>query len=87
MTALRTIDLELRDTALPWPVQLRIEDHGERCLASVRCGETASRGLGATAREALVAALTPFGVRTVTALMASPAMFGASAQLLQAGDG
>lgn len=87
MTALRTVQLELRDSAVPWPVQLRIEDHGERCLASVRCGDRTSRGLGATAREALVAALTPFGVRTLTALMASPAMFGASVQLLEADAG
>jgi hypothetical protein len=40
--------------------------------------------VGATAREALVAALAPFGPRTSTAVMAAPEMFAASALVLAA---
>lgn len=81
--AVRIVEFELRDSAVPWPVAVRIEDRGERCAAAVRCGSTATSALGATAREALQAALAPFGARTVTAVMAAPDMFGVSLQLLQ----
>ena len=83
MSAVRVVEFEVRDSAVPWPVSVRIEDRGERCTASVRCGETSTSGLGSTARQALAAALAPFGARTVTALMAAPAMFGASLRLLE----
>ena len=83
MEANHWVEFELRDSAVPWPVTVRIEERGERCVASVQCGDSTTRGLGLTAREALVAALSPFGSRTVTALMAAPAMFGASLQLLE----
>lgn len=76
------LDLELSVTGLAERVQVRIGSFGERCTASVELGRISSDGIGATAREALVAALSPLGGRTTAAVMAAPAMFGASAQLL-----
>ena len=65
-------------------MRVRVAEQGERSFASVTWRATSSDGLGATAREALVAALAPFGTRTVAAVMASPAMFAASAAVLAA---
>lgn len=78
------VEFELRVVTVVDPVRVRISDHGERCVASVRCGATGTSGLGANAREALVAALAPLGARTSAAVMAAPAMFAASAQVLAA---
>jgi hypothetical protein len=65
-------------------LRIRIREAVERATASVECGATRTSGIGATAREALVAALAPFGARTAGAVMAAPAMFAASATLLAA---
>jgi hypothetical protein len=64
------------------PVRVRVSERGERAIARVDCGDLTSDGLGASAREALVAALVPLGRRLATEVMAAPAMFAASAQLL-----
>ena len=64
------------------PVHLRLGDYTGRWTATVRCGSTTTDGLGATAREALVAALAPLGSHVTTLLMAQPVMFAASADLL-----
>ncbi|HEX6655595.1 MAG TPA: hypothetical protein VF153_05220 [Candidatus Limnocylindria bacterium] len=80
------VDLELTVTGLSQTVQLRIGCFGERSLASVELGAVRTSGIGATAREALVAALAPLGTRMTTTVMAAPAMFGASAQLLAVGE-
>jgi hypothetical protein len=79
------LDIELTVTGAGLPVQVRIGDFGERCIASVELGSTVSEGIGATARQALVAALAPLGNRMTTTVMAAPAMFGASARLLATG--
>jgi hypothetical protein len=79
------VDLELRITGLADAVRVRVGGAGERCVASVQVGSEVTTGLGATARAALVAALAPFGARRTAAVMAAPAMFSASAQLLDAG--
>lgn len=63
-------------------LRVRIGAFGERWAASVQCGPASMDGLGATARDALRAALAPMGARTVTSVLAAPAMFGASADLL-----
>ncbi len=84
MYGLGTVEFELHVGTVTDVVRVRIRDRGKRCVASVECGPARTSGLGATAREALVAALTPFGARTSTAVMAAPAMFGASVQLLAA---
>jgi len=65
------------------PVHVRIGDFESRWAAIVRSGSATSDGLGATARDALVAALAPLGARATATLMAHPTMFGASAQLLR----
>ncbi len=69
-------------TAIGHAVAVRLGDFEGRWAAMVRCGTATTRGLGATAREALMAALAPLGPRATAALMAEPAMFGASADLL-----
>jgi hypothetical protein len=78
----RWLAFELAPTALPHPVAFRLGDFEERWVATVRCGTATTNGLGASAREALLAALGPLGARATAALMAEPAMFGASADLL-----
>lgn len=75
-------EFELSPAVIGIPVHLRLGDYEDRWTASVRCGSTTTDGLGATAREALVAALAPLGLHVTTLLMAQPVMFGASADLL-----
>jgi hypothetical protein len=75
-------EFELSPAGLGSPVRLRLGDYVDRWTATVRCGSTTTDGLGATAREALVAALAPLGSHVTTLLMAQPVMFGASADLL-----
>lgn len=79
----RWIDFELSVDALRPALHLRIGDFGDRWVASVQSGESTTSGLGANAREALLAALAPLGARATTEVMAAPGMFGASAQLLE----
>jgi hypothetical protein len=85
MNSHRQVEFELGFTALPHPVRVRVAEAGERWVASVRCGQTASNGLAADARGALAAALAPFGARMSAMVLAAPATFGASAELLTAG--
>lgn len=76
------LEFELRVRGLADSVRIRIGEAGERCMASVQVGSDRTSGIGANAREALVAALSPFGARTCTTVMAAPDMFAASAQLM-----
>jgi hypothetical protein len=69
---------------LTQPVRVRVSERDERAVAWVTCGSGASSGIGATAREALAAALAPLGGRRASEVLAAPAMFAASAQLLAA---
>jgi hypothetical protein len=78
------VEFELRIATAGHPVRIRIREFEARAAAFVDCGSASTSGLGGTAREALVAALAPFGARTSTAVMAAPEMFGASAQVLAA---
>jgi hypothetical protein len=78
----RWLAFQLPPTALGHPVAVRLGDFDERWVATVRCGTATTSGLGASAREALLAALAPLGARATAALMAEPAMFAASADLL-----
>jgi hypothetical protein len=87
MYATRWFEFELTSAMLGYPVSVRLGDFEARWLAVVQCRSVSSDGLGATARDALLAALAPLGKRATTALMAEPAMFGASATLLAAGYG
>jgi hypothetical protein len=87
MYATRWFEFELAPTTLGFPVSVRLGDFDARWRAVVECGSFSTDGLGATARDALLAALGPLGSRATAALMAEPAMFGASAALLAAANG
>ena len=76
------VDFELSVTGIAEQMRVRVGHFEERAVASVAVGRITTNGIGATAREALVAALAPLGTRTTTAVMSAPAMFGVSAQLL-----
>ncbi|HET6820142.1 MAG TPA: hypothetical protein VFH98_06270 [Candidatus Limnocylindria bacterium] len=80
------VDFELTVTGVDASLQVRIGSFAERSVASVELGALRTNGIGATAREALVAALAPLGNRMTTAVMSAPAMFGVSARLLAAGE-
>ena len=77
MNASRWFDFQLSPT-----VHLRLGDFKNRWAATVRSGSTTTDGVGATARDALVAALAPLGTGATAILMAQPVMFGVSAELL-----
>jgi hypothetical protein len=74
------IDVSPATTACVFSMQL--DPLGERWVAVVDCEHERHHGIGASAREALVAALAPLGKRTSASVMADPAMFGASLALL-----
>jgi hypothetical protein len=79
------VDLELTVTGVNQPLQVRVGSFADRCVASVELGAIRTDGIGATAREALVAALAPLGSRMTTVVMAAPDMFRASAELIAVG--
>jgi hypothetical protein len=81
------VEFELAPANLDYPVSIRLGDFEARWLAVVQAGSASLEGLGGTARDALVAALAPLGMPTTAALMAEPAMFGASARLRRAQAG
>lgn len=78
----RWVDFELPATAIGQAVSVRMAERLDRWVAAVSCGVSVSQAIGASPREALVAALTPLGVRATAVLMAHPVMFAASADLL-----
>lgn len=82
MRSSQSFDIELEPPSLGFQVLVRLSQQGERWVAAVDWGAEQHHGVGATARAALVAALTPVGPRVTVILMADPAMFGASATLL-----
>jgi hypothetical protein len=80
----RWVEFELAPTSLGSPVVVRLGDFDARWRAVVRYGSGSTQGLGGSARDALLAALSPLGARATAVLMADTAMFGASASLLAA---
>jgi hypothetical protein len=87
MQSTRWVEFELAPATLGFSVSVRLGDFEDRWLAVVNSGSARTDGLGATARKALVAALAPLGNRAIAALLAEPAMFGASVHLLAARAG
>jgi hypothetical protein len=81
----RWVEFELAPAMLGYSVSVRLRDFEARWLAVVQCRSGSTEGLGGSARDALVAALSPLGTRATAVLMADTAMFGASASLLDAG--
>lgn len=82
MSNSRAVEFQLEPPSLGYAVSVRLRDFSDRWFAVAESRDVRHSGLGSTAREALVAALAPLGPRTTTALMADPAMFGASAMVL-----
>ena len=66
------------------PVDVCLRSTRGRWVATVEAPHRREVGLGATARQALNAALSPFSAATRTALASDPALIGASTQLLAA---
>lgn len=81
MNSSHSVAFEVTSGSLGGSVSIRLADHAGRWVAQVQCGSVFTTGLGAKAREALVAALASLGPRVTTELMADPAMFGASADV------
>ena len=65
-------------------VDVRLRSAGERWIANVEATGRREVAVGPTARQALNAALAPFGSATSAALASDPALIGASTQLLRA---
>ena len=84
MNTSRCVEFELPAIAVGRPILVRLSDYEGRWAAIVRSGPSTSHGIGASARDAFVAALEPLGVRARAVLMADPVMFAASAELLSA---
>ncbi len=64
-------------------VDIRLRELDGRWMAVADFGGEPEVGIGSTARDALAASLATLGTRTAAAVMASPVLFGASAQLRQ----
>ena len=65
-------------------VDVRLRSFGERWIAVAEIAGDRELGLGASAREALAAALTSLGEAATTALLADPALFGPSTAVIAA---
>jgi len=77
-----TVHVDVSPTTSACVFSMRLDPLGERWVAVVNCEHERHHGIGASARDALVAALAPLGRRTAASVMADPAMFGASLALL-----
>ena len=64
-------------------VGIRLRELDGRWLAVAEFGDEPEVGIGASAREALTAALATLGDRTAAALMADPQLFGLSVAIRQ----
>jgi hypothetical protein len=64
-------------------VDIRLRQLDGRWIAVANFGDEPEVGIGANARDALTASLATLSTRTAAAVLASPALFGASAQLRQ----
>lgn len=79
MPAHDRIDVEFSLSAPAVPsVGVRLSNRGGRWLAKAECVGAQAAGIGASPRGALTAALTAFGQRTASALLADPALFAVS---------
>lgn len=84
MQSTKWVEFQLSIAGVAETMTVKLREFGERSTASVQVGPTTHSGLGANAREALVAALAPLDARTTMAVMAAPDMFGASVAVLAA---
>lgn len=76
------IAFELTAPSLGYAVSVVLGNLTDRWLATAQCQGGRHIAIGATAREALTAALSPLGSPTAALLLADPALFGASVGVL-----
>lgn len=84
MTTSASVEFELIHPLFGYPMAILLRNHDGRWAAIAECGDSRLDGIGATAREALTVALMPLGPRALAHLMADPALFGASVQVMAA---
>ncbi len=73
-----SVNTRLTAAELGLDVEIRLRQLDGRWLAVADFGGEPEVGIGATAREALAAALTTLGHRAAATLMADPQLFGLS---------
>ena len=82
MITSQRVAFELTAPSLGFAVSVVLGNMNDRWLATAQCHDNRHVAIGATAREALAAALAPLGSRTAAILLADPALFGASVGVL-----
>lgn len=78
-----SVNARLASAELGLDVEIRIRELDGRWLAVADFGGEPEVGIGATARDALAAALATMGDRAAAAVMADPQLFGVSVALRQ----
>ncbi len=78
-----SVNARLASAELGIDVEIRLRQFDGRWLAVADFGGEPEVGIGATAREALAAALVTLGQRGAATLMADPQLFGVSAAIRQ----
>lgn len=76
-----SVNARLGSQELGIEVGIRLRQLDGRWLAVAEFSGDPEVGIGATAREALAAALATLGERTAAALMADPQLFGLSVEI------
>ncbi len=84
MTTATSVEFELAHPSFGYALSIGLHNLGGRWLAIAQSPDNRLVGIGATAREALIVAISPLGPRTAALLMADPALMGASVQVLAA---
>jgi len=79
--ATATAAIRLTVPALPGGVEVSVRARSGRWIAKATWASGAQAGIGATPRDALVAALSPLGKQAIVELLASPDAFALSVQL------
>jgi hypothetical protein len=73
-----TIQFRLSAPGVRYAVDVRLSDRGDRWLALADVDGRREVGIGATARSALTASLSPLGPSAAAALLADPSLFAVS---------
>lgn len=81
-TPAMTLTIRLSPPSLDFWVDVRLRSFGERWVAAAHIGGNVEIGLGASARQALTAALGSLGERARSVLMADPALLAPSSALI-----
>ena len=84
MATQRTVDFRLGASSLDFGVDVCLRDFGGRWVAVAVIRGKQEIGLGATARDALTAALSSLPSAVVKALLADPQLFDVSRKIVAA---